>query len=137
MIADYSRLPGPQLPYHPVHRASVWAGNELKASQSKFMILHTVSILMGTKAEVNRMASKGITGQKRRLNQHERLILFFYFSHFMLCSCSPINDPISWCQKFITKQQRDCDGYFRSRDMNKGVNSYFLFLYRNDSKVTF
>lgn len=77
MIADYRRLPCPQLHYHSVCRGSIWSGNELKASQSKFMILHTISILMGIKAEkVNRMASKVITGQKRRLNQNERLISF-------------------------------------------------------------
>lgn len=34
MIADYRRPPCPQLHYHPVHRGSVWSGNELKASQA-------------------------------------------------------------------------------------------------------
>lgn len=52
-----------------------WAERE----PGKFMILHTVSIWMGTKAgKVNRMASKVITGQRRRLNQNERLFYFFF-----------------------------------------------------------
>lgn len=96
-----------------------WAERE----PGKFMILHTVSIWMGTKAgKVNRMASKVITGQRRRLNQNKRLF-YFFFSHFVLCSCSLINDPISWCQNFIIKWQWDYDGKFRSGDKKKGINS--------------
>ena len=44
------------------------------------MTLHAVSIWMGTKAgKVNRMASKVITGQRRRLSQNERLLLVFIY----------------------------------------------------------
>ena len=96
-----------------------WAERE----PGKFMTLHIVSIWMGTKAgKVNRMASKVITGQRRRLNQNERLFILF-FSHFVLCSCSLINDPISWCQNFTIKWQWDYDGKFRSGDKKKGINS--------------
>ena len=53
-----------------------WAERE----PGKFMTLHTVSIWMGTKAgKVSRMASKVITGQRRRLSQNERLLLVFIY----------------------------------------------------------
>lgn len=53
-----------------------WAERE----PGKLMALHTVSIWTGTKAgKVSRMASKVITGQRRRLNQNERLLLLLFF----------------------------------------------------------
>lgn len=90
------------------------------------MTLHTVSIWMGTKAgKVNRMASKVITGQRRRLNQNERLLLVFiyFFQPFCPMFCSLINDPISRCQNFVIKWQWDYDIKFRSGDKKKGINS--------------
>jgi hypothetical protein len=109
-----------------------FSDDELKASQSKFTTLHTVSILMGTKAEkVNRMGSTVTTGHERRLNQNERLI---FSSHFMLCSCSLINDPIFLCQNFTIKWHWAYDGKFRSEDKEQRNKFFKNFLYENDLK---